>query len=85
MQTNVGRILNPANVNFEILWEEHHGGYAKQTPELIDFVSKFNAKHDFEIEPIYSGKLFYAFYKQILPTIEPYSKVVLIHTGGLRK
>ena len=72
------------NQNFEILWNEHHGGYAKKTPELIDFVSKFNAEHDFEIEPIYSGKMFFAFYKYFLTMIKPNSKVVLIHTGGLR-
>lgn len=73
-----------SNQNFEILWNEHHGGYAKKTPELIDFVSKFNEEHDFEIEPIYSGKMFFAFYKNILNIIKPNSQVVLIHTGGLR-
>ncbi|MFN3488679.1 MAG: 1-aminocyclopropane-1-carboxylate deaminase/D-cysteine desulfhydrase [Emticicia sp.] len=72
------------NQGFEILWNEHHGGYAKKTPELIDFVSKFNAEHDFEIEPIYSGKMFFAFYKYFSTMIKPNSKVVLIHTGGLR-
>lgn len=79
-----GRGQKPANDNFEILWNQHHGGYAKKTPELIDFVSKFNAKHDFEIEPIYSGKMFFAFYKYYSTMIEPDSKVVLIHTGGLQ-
>lgn len=73
------------NQNFEILWNEHHGGYAKKTPELIDFVSKFNDEHDFEIEPIYSGKMFFSFYKYFLSMVEPNSKVVLIHTGGLRE
>ena len=73
------------NQNFEILWNEHHGGYAKKTPELIDFVSKFNDEHSFKIEPIYSGKMFFAFYKYFLSMIEPNSKVVLIHTGGLRE
>jgi 1-aminocyclopropane-1-carboxylate deaminase len=82
--TNVSKVLNPANVNFEILWNEHHGGYAKKTPELIDFVSKFNAEHDFDVEPIYSGKMFFAFYKHFSTLIEPNSTVVLIHTGGLR-
>lgn len=72
------------NANFEIFWNEHHGGYAKKTPELIDFVSKFNGEHDFEIEPIYSGKMFFAFYKNMLNIIKPNSQVVLIHTGGLR-
>jgi 1-aminocyclopropane-1-carboxylate deaminase len=82
--SNVGWILNPANKNFEVLWNEHHGGYAKKTPELIEFISKFNAEHDFVIEPIYSGKMFFAFYKYFSSLIEPHSNVVLIHTGGLR-
>jgi 1-aminocyclopropane-1-carboxylate deaminase len=82
--SNDGRILNPFNDNFEVLWNEHHGGYAKKTPELIEFISKFNAEHDFAIEPIYSGKMFFAFYKYFFSLIEPNSKVVLIHTGGLR-
>ncbi len=82
--SNVGWILNPANNNFEVLWNEHHGGYAKKTPELIEFISKFNAEHDFVIEPIYSGKMFFAFYKYFSSLIKPNSKVVLIHTGGLR-
>lgn len=73
-----------SNQNFEILWHEHHGGYAKKTPELIDFISKFNAEHNFEIEPIYSGKMFFTFYKFFSTMIKPNSKVVLIHTGGLR-
>lgn len=81
---NTGGIPNPANYNFEVLWNEHQGGYAKKTPELLDFISKFNDKHDFAIEPIYSGKMFFAFYKHFLDIIKPNSKVVLIHTGGLR-
>lgn len=80
----VEKIERKSNPNFEILWNEHHGGYAKKTPELIDFISKFNAKHDFEIEPIYSGKMFFAFHKYFLTMIEPNLKVVLVHTGGLR-
>ncbi len=59
-------------------------GTQKKTPELIDFISKFNAEHNFEIEPIYSGKMFFTFYKFFSTMIKPNSKVVLIHTGGLR-
>ncbi len=78
------KLNGDSNQNFEILWNEHHGGYAKKTSELISFVSKFNLEHDFEIEPIYSGKMFFAFYKEFLQLIKPHSKVVLVHTGGLR-
>lgn len=69
--------------NYNILWNEHHGGYAKKTPELINFISKFNSEHYFNIEPIYSGKMFFAFEEIIKTTIKPNSTVVLIHTGGL--
>ncbi len=83
-----GGVQNSADVNceyYEIFWNFHHGGYGKKTTELIDFVSKFNANHDFEIEPIYSGKMFFAFYELIKQfTFEPNSTVVLIHTGGLQ-
>jgi 1-aminocyclopropane-1-carboxylate deaminase len=78
------KLKEKSNQNFEILWNEHHGGYAKKTPELIEFISKFNIEHDFSIEPIYSGKMFFAFYKYFSTLLEPNSKVVLIHTGGLR-
>ncbi|CAH0995160.1 D-cysteine desulfhydrase [Emticicia aquatica] len=70
--------------NFEILWNEHHGGYAKKTPELIDFIKEFERKHQIKIEPIYSGKMFYAFYESISKMIPPNSTVVLIHTGGIQ-
>lgn len=75
--------INQPKTNYEILWNEHHGGYAKKTPELINFISKFNSEHDFNIEPTYSGKMFFAFEDIIKTTIKPNSTVVLIHTGGL--
>jgi 1-aminocyclopropane-1-carboxylate deaminase len=71
--------------NLEMFWNFHHGGYAKKTPELIDFVSNFNTKHDFEIEPIYSGKMFFAFFELLKQNyFASNSTIVLIHTGGLR-
>lgn len=81
---NAPNVKGIYNANYEILWDEHHGGYAKKTPELLDFVSKFNDEHDFDIESIYSGKMFFAFYKYFSTVIQPNSKVVLVHTGGLR-
>jgi 1-aminocyclopropane-1-carboxylate deaminase len=67
-----------------LLWDFHHGGYAKKTPQLMNFIEAFEAKHSFRIEPIYSGKMFFAFEELLKTTIKPNSTVVLIHTGGLQ-
>jgi 1-aminocyclopropane-1-carboxylate deaminase len=70
--------------NFEILWENHHSGYAKKTPQLMNFMKAFEEKYGFQIEPVYSGKMFFAFYQLLETEIKPNSTVVLIHTGGLQ-
>ena len=38
----------------------HFGGYAKTNAKLDDFVKNFNEKSNFNIEPIYTGKVMYA-------------------------
>lgn len=76
--------INAANRNFEFFWDCHHGGYAKNTIELMEFIEKFQQKHGIAIEHVYSGKMFYAFYELLKTQIKPNSTVVLIHTGGLR-
>ena len=80
VENNIGK----QKQNFEILLENHHGGYAKKTPQLMKFIEEFEEKHSFRIEPIYSGKMFFAFDELLETTIKPNSTVVLIHTGGLQ-
>jgi len=80
--------LNPAAIeqnNWQLLHQFHHGGYAKSTPELLDFCQKVSTNHPFSIEPVYSGKLFYAT-KQLLAQgyFPAHSRVLLLHTGGLQ-
>jgi 1-aminocyclopropane-1-carboxylate deaminase len=63
----------------------HHGGYAKTTNDLLQFVSQFNEINEFEIEPIYSGKLFYALSKMLSNGLfSPADIILAIHTGGLQ-
>ncbi|RVT99945.1 pyridoxal-phosphate dependent enzyme [Mucilaginibacter limnophilus] len=62
----------------------HFGGYAKTTPELISFVKDFTAATGILIEPIYTGKLFYAIFDLIKSGhFESGSRILAIHTGGL--
>lgn len=72
-------------VNCQLQTDYTFGGYAKTTVELNDFVKKFNSENSFLIEPIYTGKLFYA----VLDLIEKgfFEKgktIVAVHTGGLQ-
>ncbi len=63
----------------------HHGGYAKKTPQLQTFIEAFEAKYNFKIEPVYSGKMFFAFDELLKNDYFPLnSTIVLVHTGGLR-
>lgn len=83
----LGLIKNKENLeepNFEILWNFHHGGYAKKTPELLSFIEQFEEMHHIKTEYVYSGKMFFAFYELLKNKIKNNSTVVLIHTGGLR-
>ncbi|MFM7016762.1 MAG: 1-aminocyclopropane-1-carboxylate deaminase/D-cysteine desulfhydrase [Bacteroidota bacterium] len=63
----------------------HHGGYAKTTKELLEFVKSFNNINDFEIEPIYTGKMFYALSKwQSSEMFASTDAILTMHTGGLQ-
>ncbi|MFT6310574.1 MAG: 1-aminocyclopropane-1-carboxylate deaminase [Porticoccus sp.] len=69
----------------ELEHDYHFGGYAKITTELAEFVTAFNRNNSFAIEPIYTGKAFFAIWDKIRSgKIPAGSKVVLLHTGGMQ-
>jgi len=62
----------------------HFGGYAKTSPELLQFMTGFTAREGMLIDPVYTAKMFYAIddlAKQ--GYFNPGEKVVALHTGGL--
>ncbi len=62
----------------------HFGGYAKTTPELIDFIKRFTANEGMLIDPVYTGKMFYALNHLLSAQyFKPNDKIVALHTGGL--
>ncbi|HMN16966.1 MAG TPA: pyridoxal-phosphate dependent enzyme [Ignavibacteriaceae bacterium] len=71
--------------NWKIILDFHFGGYAKVTKELIEFCSSFSDQHNFIIEPIYTGKMFYGLFDLIKRDYFPTnSSIIAIHTGGLQ-
>jgi 1-aminocyclopropane-1-carboxylate deaminase len=61
------------------------GKYAKSNADLDTFCGDFYEKHQIAIEPIYTGRMFYALVDHIKNGhIAPDSKLVAIHTGGVK-
>lgn len=71
--------------NWQLALDYHCGGFGKTTPELLDFIRQFQAKHGVPLEPIYTGKALLAIFDLLK---EDYFKtgerVVMLHTGGLQ-
>lgn len=73
----------PANLKIEDAYV--FGKYAKQDDELNQFYADFYEKHQIAIEPIYTGRMFYALIEHIKNGhIASNSKLVAIHTGGVK-
>lgn len=71
--------------NWQILLDYHFGGFAKYTPELKLFMHQFAAKHGVALDPIYTGKLLFAFYDLLNQGyFKPGQRILLLHTGGLQ-
>lgn len=61
------------------------GGYGKYTDELLTFMKEWTEKTNIPLDQVYTGKMVYAFYQDVINNkIEPKSKVVLLHTGGIQ-
>ena len=68
-----------------LLNEYHHGGYAKVNKELTTFCESIKEEYDIVVEPVYTGKLFWAVFDQIdRGLITKGTTVLMIHTGGLQ-
>jgi 1-aminocyclopropane-1-carboxylate deaminase len=93
--------LNPLTAHLQFNWNQltildtyHHRGYAKTTPELLNFTSTFNTTRKFPIEPTYTAKALFALndllqkqdHQLINPTkstVEP-KRILFVHTGGIQ-
>lgn len=71
--------------NWQINHDYHLGGYAKSSAELKQFCGDFEKHHNIPIEPVYSGKLFFAL-RQLTAqgAFAKDSKILVLHTGGLQ-
>ena len=72
-------------LNWHIDHNYHFGGYAKAPNELQTFCNDFKNTFDFDIEPVYSGKAFWAVKDMLAKGMfKDGSRIVILHTGGLQ-
>jgi 1-aminocyclopropane-1-carboxylate deaminase len=86
LQNQINDLLPAENKNrFRLLHDYHFGGYAKYDKELIDFMNDWFATTGVPSDFVYTGKLFYAFYKMAEQDFFPAgAKILLVHSGGLQ-
>jgi 1-aminocyclopropane-1-carboxylate deaminase len=71
--------------NWSLQTDFHFGGYAKVSSELIDFINSFQSKYQIQLDPIYTGKMFYGIFELIASGFfSKNTRILAIHTGGLQ-
>jgi len=67
-----------------LLTEYHHGGYGKMPSVLLEFCYRLRREYKLILEPVYTGKLFWAVFDQIeRGLIKKGITILVIHTGGI--
>lgn len=70
----------------EFNYDYHFGGYAKSNSVLNDFCKWFSLEFQIAIEPIYTGKSFFAFFDLVKKGFfTKGSQIVLYHSGGTHR
>jgi 1-aminocyclopropane-1-carboxylate deaminase len=60
------------------------GGYARTTPELIQFIKDFYKEHQILLDYVYTGKLMYGIFDLISKNYFPENTTIIsVHTGGV--
>ena len=73
-----------STIDYSLHTDYHFGGYAKSTPELVDFIRRYTQSTGILIDPVYTAKMFYAIFDLINnKVIDKSSTILAIHTGGL--
>jgi 1-aminocyclopropane-1-carboxylate deaminase/D-cysteine desulfhydrase-like pyridoxal-dependent ACC family enzyme len=69
----------------EIWHDYHHGGFAKMTPLLRNFISSVQSEYGLMLDPVYTSKALYALVHQFAHhKLGESVNAMLIHTGGLQ-
>jgi 1-aminocyclopropane-1-carboxylate deaminase/D-cysteine desulfhydrase-like pyridoxal-dependent ACC family enzyme len=74
-----------ASSNWSIDHRFHCGGYARCPSYLREFILSWEAEYGEQLDPVYTGKLFYALDQMHQAGDFPVgTRIVALHTGGLQ-
>jgi 1-aminocyclopropane-1-carboxylate deaminase len=90
LEADVGRLIEEASdtavsvaPNWSIDHRFHCGGYARCPAYLREFILSWEAQHGEQLDPVYTGKLFYGLAQmQLAGEFSPGTRVLALHTGG---
>jgi len=75
------KLISAPNLQYDY----HFGGFAKITPGLISFKKEFEKQNGFELDYVYTAKMFFGIFDLLKKDIfKPGSTIVALHTGGLQ-
>lgn len=85
LESLVSSLLPQPNSSWTIAHQYHHGGYAKTSAPLLSFCQTFENDTQIPVEPVYSGKLFFALKDMIGKGMFAAGQTIIaLHTGGLQ-
>lgn len=70
--------------NWFLLTDYHHGGYARTSPALMEFIKTFESETSTPLDPVYTGKVMYAIWHTVMANPVKGRRILMIHTGGLQ-
>lgn len=75
---------NTLQKNWHLETAYHFGGFGKHKPELIQFIQQFKAKHNIELDFVYTAKMMLGLLHCIERQNWKHKKILCLHTGGLQ-
>jgi 1-aminocyclopropane-1-carboxylate deaminase/D-cysteine desulfhydrase-like pyridoxal-dependent ACC family enzyme len=69
--------------NWQVVQDYHFGGYARWRPELLQFLAMIRDQFGVDLDPVYTGKLFFGVFDLARKGFFPKgSSILVVHTGG---
>lgn len=74
-----------SRTNWEVNFDYHGGGYARITPELVQFMNRFYQKSGIPLDPVYTAKMLWGI-KDLVQKgrFSSQTRILAIHSGGLQ-
>lgn len=74
-----------SRTNWEVNFDYHGGGYARITPELVQFMNCFYQKSGIPLDPVYTAKMLWGIKDMVQKgRFSPQARILAIHSGGLQ-